>query len=215
MAGVVTVQVGDRSRFTEVLATWERACEAGSYSGCNAAGVAHVQDPEGLGVPRDIARGRMYLAKACAARYLPACGLAAALVLELKETSGYAAARAQLAEVCRLRERESCHYLAQCEFDGTFGAKDELAAGRYFFQACNDDWGPSCSALAYFHAKGIATPASADKARKLYARACALKHQPACEVLRHPDRELPSPLGGPSGPVDEGGTGEHANETRK
>jgi TPR repeat protein len=157
----------------------------------------------------------MYLAKACAARYLPACGLAAALVFELKETSGYVAARAQLVEVCQLRERETCHYLAQCEFDGTFGTKDELAAGRHFFQACNDDWGPSCSALAYFHAKGIATPASADKARKLYARACALRHEPACEVLRHPDRDLPSPLGSPSGSVEEGGTGGPASEGSK
>jgi TPR repeat protein len=193
MNGIMTVVLGDRARFADVLAIWERACDDGSYLGCAKAGVALALDPQGLGSPRDLPRGRAYLAKACTARYLPACGTAAALVLEQKEAAGYAGARQQLVEACELHEPESCHYLAQAELDGTFGARDERAAGNHFWEACDNDWGPSCSALAYMHAKGMGTPVDVDKAQKLTARACALKYQPACEVMRHPPRELPPP----------------------
>lgn len=135
----------------------------------------------------------MYVAKACTARYLPACATSAMIVAELKETSSYGAAREQLLEACKLRERESCHYLAETELDGTFGVKDERAAGRHFLQACSDGWGESCSAVAHMYAKGIGTPVNAEKARAFYAAACEVGYQPACEILKHPDGELPPP----------------------
>jgi TPR repeat protein len=138
-------------------------------------------------------RGRTYLAKACAARYLPACALEAVLVVHLKETSSYPAAREKLEQACKLRERESCHYLAQLELDGTFGPVDERTAGEHFWQACNEGWGAACAALAYMWAKGVGTSVNVEKARKLTSMACALKYEPACEVLRDPSRELPPP----------------------
>jgi TPR repeat protein len=193
MSGAMTVVRGDRAHFADVFPLWERACENGSYLACSKAGIALALDPQGLGIPRDMPRGRRYLAKACAARFLPACGAGSALVFELKETASYATARQQLIEACELHERESCHYLGQAELDGTLGVRDEHAAGNYFWDACRDDWGPSCSALAYMHAKGIGTPVNFDQARKLTSRACVLEFQPACEVLRHPERELPRP----------------------
>jgi TPR repeat protein len=189
----MTVELGDRTHFADVLTLWEQACDKGSYSGCNAAGVALVFDSPGLGNERDVPRGRAYLAKACTARYLPACGASARIVVELKETSDYSSAHAQLLDACQLRERESCHYLAERELDGTFGAADLRAAGHHFLQACNDGWGASCAALAAIHAKGIGTPVNADKAKRLTSAACALKYQPACDVLQHPDRDLPPP----------------------
>jgi TPR repeat protein len=191
--GVVTVELGEFTRAADVLGAWERACERGSYRGCNAAGIALATDAERLGIPPDIARGRAYLAKACAARLMPACGLEAAIVVERNETSSFPAAHTQLLQACELRERESCHFLAKRELDGTFGKKDEAAAGLHFFQACRDHFGPSCAALAHFHATGIQTPVNLEKARELTSRACALGFQPSCEALQHPERQLPAP----------------------
>jgi uncharacterized protein len=193
MSGVMIVELGDKARFADVLAIWERACDSGSSLGCHSAGVTLALDSHGLGVPRDVPRGRAYLAKACAARYIPSCSLDAVLVFELKETERYPAAHQQLVKSCELRERETCHWLALSELDGTFGKKDERAAGRYLWTACAEDWGPSCSALAYLHAKGIGTQVNVEKAKKLTARACVLKYQPACEALRHPERGFPAP----------------------
>jgi hypothetical protein len=127
----------------------------------------------------------------------------------------YEAARARLVELCEQRERESCQYLGKRELDGTFGTRNVRAAGIHFLQACNDGWGPSCAALAYIHANGIATRVDADKARTLTSAAYALGFRPTCDVLRHPDRELPSPLGSRSGSVENGGTGGPASERRK
>ena len=193
MTGVMTIELGERDRFTDVFATWERACENGSYSGCHLAGITLVYDPMGLRTPRDVQRGRTYLTRACTARYLPACGMGAAITIEFKETSSYTEAHAQLLEVCKLRERESCHYLAQKELEGTFGARDERAARHHFWQACRDGWGASCSALAYMHAKGIGTPVNARRASELTAAACTLGYEPSCDVLRRPGQDLPSP----------------------
>jgi uncharacterized protein len=193
MSGVMIVELGDKARFADVLTIWERACDSGSAFGCHSAGVALAVDSHGLGVPRDVPRGRAYLAKACAARYIPSCSVNSMLVFELKETEKYAAARQQLVKSCELRERETCHWLALSELDGTFGKKDERAAGHYLGMACAEDWAPSCSALAYVHAKGIGTPVNADKAKQLTTRACVLKYQPACEALRHPERGVPAP----------------------
>jgi len=192
-AGAITVELGDRAHFADVLATWEDACEKGSEAGCNAGGITLALDPMGLGTPRDMLRGRTYLAKACAARYLPACGLESVIVVHLKETSSYAAAREKLERACRLQERESCHYLAQFELDGTFGPVNERTAGEHFLQACDQGWGAACAALAYMWAKGVGTSVNVDKAKKLTQVACALKYEPACQVLRDPSRELPPP----------------------
>jgi TPR repeat protein len=197
MAAYMTVQLGEQAQFTEVLATWEKACEEGSYSGCAMAGMTLSVDRMHLGTPRDIPRGRAYLEKACAARDMRACGAAAALVIELKEVSNYEAARARLVQACELHERESCHYLAQCELDGTFGKSDAVAAGRYFLQACNDGWAASCSAVAYMISKRVGTRGSAGPdIRKFLGAACTLGHEPACEALRDPKRPLPPPLSG-------------------
>lgn len=193
MSGVITVKRGDRTNSADVLATWEESCGKGSYAGCYAAGATLTFDPHGLGTRRDMPRGRMHLAKACSARYLPACALEAVIVVHLKETSSYAAAREKLEEACTLRERESCHYLAQFELDGTFGPVDERTAGKHFLQACNEGWGAACAALAYMWARGIGTSVNADKAKQLTEVACALKHEPACKVLRDPGEALPPP----------------------
>lgn len=193
LAGIQTVELGDRAHFADVLAVWADACENGSYSGCYAAGKTLAFDPHGMGTPRDMPRARMYLGRACAARYLPACGLEAVIVVYLKETSSYAAARDKLEEACKLRERESCHHLGQLELDGTFGPRNERAAGQYFLQACNGGWGAACAALAYMWAKGVGTTVNAEKASKLTTVACALEFEPACDVLRDPSRELPAP----------------------
>jgi TPR repeat protein len=191
MAGYMTVQVGEKAKFADVLATWEEACQKGSYSGCAMAGMTLTVDRMHLGTPRDIPRGREYLERACAARDMRACGAAAALTIEFKEASNFEAARAQLVQACRLHERETCHYLAQCEFDGTFGKADAAAAGRYFLQACNDGWGASCSAVAYLITKRTGTRDGA--AERFLSAACTLGHEPACEALRDPRRPLPLP----------------------
>jgi uncharacterized protein len=193
MAGVMTVELGDRARFAQVLDGWEKACEKGSYAGCRAAGATLALDPQGLGTPRDMSRGRAYLAKACALRDLPACGMGAAIVVELKETSSYANAHQQLVQACQLQERESCHYLAHQELEGTFGTKDEASAARHFWQACAASYSASCFALAYMVANGIGVTVDAGKARELVSRSCALGHRPACEARRHPERELSPP----------------------
>lgn len=193
MVGVMTVELGDRARYAEALVIWEKACESGSYAGCHAAGATLALDQQKMGIPRDMSRGRAYLDRACAARYLPSCVLGAALTVELKETSRYATAHSQLAEACKLQQGESCHYLGQSELDETFGPRDELAAAKYFWEGCYNNSGASCFALAWAHAKGIGTSANADKARKLAAMACALGHQPACELRNHPDRDFPPP----------------------
>lgn len=193
LEGVVTIELGDFTHSADVLSAWEHACENGSYLGCNAAGIALVTDAVRLGIPRDVARGRAYLAKACAAHLVSACGREAAVIVEQGETSSFPVAHAQLLQACELRERESCHFLAERELDGTFGNKDEAAAGLHFFQACGHHWGPSCAALAYFHARGIRTPVDLETARELTSRACALGFQPSCEALQHPERQLPAP----------------------
>jgi TPR repeat protein len=193
MSALMVVERGDRAHFGDVLTSWEQACENGSYLGCARAGVTLALDPLALGTPRDIPRGRMLLAKACAARFMPACGTGAALVVELKQTSEYAAAHEQLLGACRLHERESCAYLAARELDGTFGTKDEQAARTHFLQSCNDDWGAACWGLAYMWAKGIGAAVNLDNAKRLASRACVLRYQPACDMLRYPERELPPP----------------------
>jgi uncharacterized protein len=192
-AGIARVELGDQAHLADALAVWEEACEKGSYAGCHAAGMTLAFEPPGMGTPSEVQRARMYLAKACAARFLRACGVEAVLVVYLKETSSYATAREKLEEACKLRERESCHYLAQLELDGTFGPVDERTAGQHFFQACNGGWGAACAALAYLWANGIGTSVNPDKAKKLTAMACALKYEPACEVHRDPTRQLPPP----------------------
>jgi TPR repeat protein len=186
------VDLGDKAHWADVLPLWEQACEKGSFAGCEAAGATLTVDPDGLGTPRDMARGRAYLAKACAAHFLPACSGESTLVVRLKETEKYAAAHAQLLEACNQRDREACHFLGQQELAGTFGPRDELSAGRHFWQSCYDDWGPGCAALAYMQQKGIATPVDPDKAKRLTERACVLEYAPSCEALRHPERDLPA-----------------------
>lgn len=182
MTGFVTVKLRKQGEYANVLANWEQACEKGSYAGCGLAGATLSTDPHKMGTPLDVVRGRQYLAKACSARDMTACGMVAALIIEQKETSSYPAARAQLTEACQLHERQSCHYLGQSELDGTFGAVDVVSAGDHFLQACNDGWGASCSALADLHERGIGTPVDLVKARKLNVAACTLGHQPACET---------------------------------
>lgn len=185
LSGVVAVELGERHRATEIVATWERSCENGSILGCHTAGMTLALDPDQLGIPKDMARGRAYLAKACAARYLTSCGAEASLVAQLQETSSYAKAQTQLVEACTLRERESCYQLAKIEFHGSFGTKDVNAAARHFWEACKLGLGRACGALAYQAARGIGGSKAPQKANELLDQACKnLQYAPACEVLR-------------------------------
>jgi TPR repeat protein len=193
MVGVAAVDRDDRAHFGDALVGWERACDVGSYWGCYLAGSTLTLDPQRLGIPRDLQRGRAYLAKACSARFLPACYVSAAVVIQLEEKGAYGAAHQQLLDACQLRESDSCDYLARLELAGTFGTRDEHSAGRHFWRACSDGSGESCFALAYLLTKGIGTAADPDAAAKLLSEACRFEYQPACEAVRHPERQLPAP----------------------
>lgn len=178
---------------TDAVARFEKACVKGSFSGCYLAGSYLTADPQ-EGLPLDVPRGRAYLAKACAAKYLPACALDAALVAHLHETANYAAARQQLMEGCRLSDADSCHFLARSELEGTLAPKDDAAAGQHFATACSLGRAESCLALAYLEDKGIGTSHDVDKAAQRVAKICQeLHYEPACEVTRHPERGIPAP----------------------
>ncbi len=193
MVGVAAVDRDDRAHFEDALARWERACDVGSYWGCYMAGSTLTLDPQRLGMARDLQRGRAYLAKACSARFLPACYVGAAVVIQLEEKGAYGAAHQQLLDACQLREVNSCDYLARMELAGTFGERDEGSAVQHFWRACSDGSGESCFALAYLLTKGIGTPANPNAAAKLLSEACRFEYQPACEAVRHPERQLPAP----------------------
>lgn len=177
----------------DAVARFEKACASGSFGGCYAAGGLLTVDPrEGLGL--DIPRGRAYLAKACAANYLPACGLDAVLVGRLHETANYAAAREQLIKGCGLSDSDSCDYLARSELEGTFAPKDEVAAAQHFWAACSKGRAESCLAVAYLESKGIGTSRDVDKAAQLVVKLCLeLRYEPACAVVRQPKRGIPAP----------------------
>ncbi|HKO47952.1 MAG TPA: hypothetical protein VJV79_09530 [Polyangiaceae bacterium] len=178
----------------DAVARLEKACASGNFAGCYAAGGLLTVDPPRQGLPLDIPRGRTYLAKACAAKYLPACGLDAALVGQLRETANYAAARQQLIEGCRLSDPDSCDYLARSELEGTLAPKDEVAAAQHFVNACSLGRAESCMALAYLEYHGIATSRDPEKAGEHVAKICLeLHYEPACEVIRHPKRGIPAP----------------------
>lgn len=193
MAGTIVVERRQRNAFANTVDTWERACDDGSYRGCYLAGYTLALDPREMGVVRDLSRGRAYLQKACAAHYLPACCLGAAITIQQADVSKYDAAHEELVEGCRLRERGSCHYLGLIELQGTIGARDERGAAEHFWRACYDGLGESCLALAYLYTKGIGAVVNTDKAKKLTTEACRFDYQPACEALKHPERDLPPP----------------------
>jgi len=177
----------------DAVAHFEKACAGGSFGGCYAAGGLLTVAPR-QGLALDIPRGRTYLAKACAARYLPACGLGAVLIGQLHETANYAAARAQLIEGCRLSDPDSCDYLARSELEGTFAPKDEAAAAQHFATACSFGRAESCLSLAYVEYQGKGTPRDLHKAARLVTNIChELHYEPACEVIRHPERGIPAP----------------------
>jgi TPR repeat protein len=181
-------KLGEKERYPELFPIWEQACEKGSVFGCHAAGLAWTVDAAQLGVATDVARGRAFFAKACAARFMVSCGAEARLVAQAKDTASYAAARAQLIKACDLRERESCHFLGQTELHGSFGSKDEVAAAGHFWEACRFGWSAGCSALAYLNAVGIGVPKDADKARKLAEVTCKeLHYEPACRAAQTSD----------------------------
>ncbi|HKO47591.1 MAG TPA: tetratricopeptide repeat protein [Polyangiaceae bacterium] len=177
----------------DAVARFEKACASGSFAGCYAAGGLLTVDPR-PSLPLDIPRGRTYLEKACAAKYLPACGLGAVLVGQLHETANYAAARQQLIEGCRLSDPDSCDYLARSELEGTLAPKDEVAAAHHFLAACRSGRAESCLTLAYLQYQGIGTSRDLHKAAVLVTQIChELRYEPACEVARHPERGIPAP----------------------
>jgi uncharacterized protein len=185
---VLSLELRQNVRVPDVLAVWEKACAAGSAYGCHTLGIALAVDAYELGLQLDMLRGRSYLAKACAARYLPACGWEAALVVKLQEKSGYSAAHSQLLDACRRQERESCYFLATMDFAGTFAAVDEVAARRNLARSCSLGWGNACAALAWFNDEGIGGEQSSANARALARQSCELlEHKPSCDALRTGD----------------------------
>jgi uncharacterized protein len=183
LSGVVALELGERQQAAEIVAAWERACESGSFTGCHAAGTTLTMDPQKLGIAKNMPQGRAYLAKACAMRYLPACGLDAYLTLQQQETASYARAHTQLVEACGLRERESCHHLAKMELDGTFGPKNESAAVQHFWQACKLGLGAACGAVAYLIANGRGVRQDLRRAKSLVEEACSrLGYAAACDA---------------------------------
>jgi hypothetical protein len=188
MFGRLTFKLGEKERYPELVAIWERACEKGSVFGCHAAGLAWTVDAAQLGVTTDVARGRAFFAKACAARFMVSCGAKARLVAQTKDTASYAAAQAELVKACDLQERESCQLLGQTELHGTFGAKNEAAAASHFWEACRFGLGSGCSALAYLNAVGIGVPKDSTKAGKLAEVTCKeLHYEPACKAVQTSD----------------------------
>jgi TPR repeat protein len=183
MFGMMTMKLGEKARYPEIVSMWERACEKDSVAGCHAAGLAWAFNADELGVARDVARGRAYLAKACGARFMLSCGVAARLAVQTKDAASYAEARAKLIEACSLRERESCHFLAKTELHGSFGPRADAAAAGHFWEACSLGWGAGCAGLAYLNAEGIGVPKNSDKARRLTEIACKqLHHEQACKA---------------------------------
>lgn len=188
MFGRAVFKLGEKERYHELVPIWERACEKGSVFGCHAAGSAWALHAAQLGITTDVARGRAFYARACAARYMVSCGAEARLVAQTRDTSSYETAQAGLVKACDLQERESCHLLAQTELYGTFGSKNQAAAARHFWEACRIGWGAGCSALAYLNATGIGVPKDADKARKLADVTCKeLHYEPACKAAQTSD----------------------------
>jgi TPR repeat protein len=190
-AGLADVEHQKRNVVDVLADVWGPACEKGSYNACFLAGFVLARDNEKTAI-RDVPRGRAYLEKACAARYLRACYDIAVLVIESRDTSGYAAAHQQLIEGCRLREEESCHYLGLMEMEGTFGERNERQAAEHFWRACYDGSGESCLAVAYLAAKGVVNR-DQDFRKNLVDQGCRFGYQVACEALEHPERELPPP----------------------
>lgn len=188
MFGRAVFKLGEKARFPELFPIWEQACEKGSVFGCHAAGLAWAVDAAQLGVATDVARGRAFFTKACAARFMVSCGAEARLVAQTKDSASYATAQAELVKACDLQERESCHFLAQTELYGTFGSKNEAAAAGHFWEACRFGLGSGCSALAYLNAVGIGVPKDSDKARKLADVTCKELHdEPACKAAQTSD----------------------------
>jgi TPR repeat protein len=194
MFGRLTFKLGEKERYPELVAIWERACEKGSVFGCHTAGLAWTVDAAELGVATDVARGRAFFGRACAARYMVSCGVEARLVVQTKDTASYATAQAGLVKACALDERESCHFLAQTELHGTFESKNEAAAAGHFWEACRFGWAAGCGALAYLNAVGVGVPKDSDKARKLAEVSCKeLHYEPACKAAQTSDFALLAP----------------------
>lgn len=181
--GLMVLKLDEKGGYPDVIPMWERACEKGSLAGCHAAGWGWALNAVELRVVTDVARGRKFLSKACGAGYMLSCGVEARLVVQTRETASYPNAQAGLIKACDLHERESCHFLAQTELHGTFGAKDEAAAASHFWEACRFGWGAGCGALAYLNSVGIGVPKDSDKARKLTDLTCKeLHYEPACKA---------------------------------
>jgi TPR repeat protein len=182
------LKLGERGRYPDLIPMWERACEKGSLAGCHAAGWAWALNAAELGVVTDVARGRTFLSKACAAGYMVSCGVGARLVAQTKDSASYATAQAELVRACDLKERESCQLLGQTELHGTFGAKNEAAAASHFWEACRFGLSAGCSGLAYLNAVGIGVPKDSDKARKLAEVTCKELHdEAACKAAQTSD----------------------------
>ncbi len=172
--GILSMKLGEKQRYPELIPMWERACEAGEMSGCHTAGLVWTGDTDAadLGVAKDVARGRAFFAKGCAARYMLSCGQVARWALREKDSANYEKSHALLIEACKLRERESCDRLARAELLGRFGQKDEAAAALHFWEACKVGLAPACGALAYLNDVGIGVPKDAAKARELADFTC-------------------------------------------
>lgn len=156
---------------------FSRWCERGDARSCSVLGVMYEQ---GRGVERDPKRAVQLFGRACRQNNARAC-----VSLGRMMHDGTAARPDPLGAATMFES--ACH---QGELDGCFllgrvlGASgEERRAAALLGETCNKGHAPSCDELGVMAQQGRGVKQSAQRAEKLFRRACRAGHVEACARL--------------------------------
>ncbi len=185
------------------LDQFSSACKASDLMGCTFEGILRFEGAEG--VPQDKEAARPLLEKGCAVD-ARACSFLAKYRFEKGElaTASLAAVDActrggvpmcvehvpAVTKACDDEDATACYALASL-LDLGVPLKDpkrpavNTRRNAALERACNFGKGPACADLAEFTEKGYyGIEPNARRARTLYKKGCALKHDPSCAALQ-------------------------------
>ncbi len=183
-------------------------CNAGSMSSCALLGRSYMM---GRGVPRDFARAKRLLTKACDGGSAPGCGRLGEIALSEHDAptasrllvkacrAGWATACASLGHLrvmanalpapelfqraCLGGDAEGCASLGQLQEKGLGVPANPTMAVHDYQLACDGASGMGCANLAAMVDEGRGTPADPARAIAILRAACDKNLSPACTAL--------------------------------
>jgi len=156
-------------------------CDGGNAQSCSNQGYFYVR---GVGVDKDLERGRALFERACLDGSAMGCkNLGAALADGMLGPEDQAGARPWFQKACDLDSGEGCDRLGVLLDNGVGGPTDEAAARAAFDKSCRQDWKGGCLNLGRMLESGRGGAKDEPGARTAYGRGCELGQYQACNVF--------------------------------